>query len=80
MSIYILQEYYLKMLIFRRYTTCITQMSRIFSYADLALQTILSGIQVDRPVTVAEQSKACTVFARSESGIVGSNTTQGMDV
>jgi hypothetical protein len=25
------------------------------------------------PVTVAERSKACTVFARSEAGIVGSN-------
>jgi hypothetical protein len=32
------------------------------------------------PVTVAERSKACTVFARSEAGIVGSNLTQGMDV
>ncbi|PNF20358.1 hypothetical protein B7P43_G12827 [Cryptotermes secundus] len=32
------------------------------------------------PVTVAERSKACTVFARSEAGIVGSNPTQGMDV
>jgi hypothetical protein len=27
-----------------------------------------------------ERSKACTVFARSEAGIVGSNPTQGMDV
>jgi hypothetical protein len=33
-----------------------------------------------RPVTVAERSKACIVFARSEAGIVGSNPTQGMDV
>jgi hypothetical protein len=33
-----------------------------------------------RPVTVAERSKACTVFARSEVGIVGSKPTQGMDV
>jgi hypothetical protein len=32
------------------------------------------------PVTVAEQSKTCTVFAPSEAGIVGSNPTQGMDV
>jgi hypothetical protein len=32
------------------------------------------------PVTVAEQSKACTVFTRSEVGIVGSNHTQVMDV
>jgi hypothetical protein len=32
-----------------------------------------------KPVTVAERSKACTVFARSEAGIVGSNLIQGMD-
>jgi hypothetical protein len=32
------------------------------------------------PVTVAERSKACTAFARSEAGIVCSNPTQGMDV
>jgi hypothetical protein len=31
-------------------------------------------------VTVAEQSKACTVFARSEPVIVGLNPTQSMDV
>jgi hypothetical protein len=34
----------------------------------------------NRPVTVAERPKACTVFARSEARIVGSNRTQGMDV
>jgi hypothetical protein len=33
-----------------------------------------------RLVTVAERSKACTVFVRSEAGIVGSNRTQAMDV
>jgi hypothetical protein len=32
------------------------------------------------PVTVAQRSEACTVLARSEAGIVGSNLTQGMDV
>jgi hypothetical protein len=32
------------------------------------------------PVMVAERSEACTVFARSEAGIVDSNPTQGMDV
>jgi hypothetical protein len=32
------------------------------------------------PATVAEPFKACTVFARSEAGIVGSNPTEGMDV
>jgi hypothetical protein len=31
-------------------------------------------------ITVAARSKAWTVFARSEAGIVGSNPTQGMDV
>jgi hypothetical protein len=31
-------------------------------------------------ITVAASSKACTVFARSEAGIVGSNPTQGMDI
>jgi hypothetical protein len=33
-----------------------------------------------RPVTVVEQSKACTIFGLSEAGIVGSNPTQGIDV
>jgi hypothetical protein len=32
------------------------------------------------PITVAALSKASTVFARSNAGIVGSNATQGMDV
>jgi hypothetical protein len=32
------------------------------------------------PVTIAERSKLCTVFARSEAGIGGSNPTYGMDV
>jgi hypothetical protein len=33
-----------------------------------------------RPVRVAERSEACTVFARSEAAIMGSNPTQGMDL
>jgi hypothetical protein len=37
-------------------------------------------LYINMPVTVAERSKACTVFARSEAGIVGSNPAQGMDV
>jgi hypothetical protein len=32
------------------------------------------------PVTVAERSKAWTVFARADTGTVGSDPTQGMDV
>jgi hypothetical protein len=31
-------------------------------------------------ITLAARSKACNVFARSNTGIVGSNLTQGMDV
>jgi hypothetical protein len=39
-------------------------------------------IRVDsvHPITVAARSKAWTVFARSNTGIVGSNPSQGMDV
>jgi hypothetical protein len=33
-----------------------------------------------KPVMVAEQSKACTVFTRSEAGIVGPYPTQDMDI
>jgi hypothetical protein len=33
-----------------------------------------------KPITVAAQSKAWTVFARWNAGIVGSNPTRGMDV
>jgi hypothetical protein len=32
------------------------------------------------PITVAARSEAWTVFTRSNTGIVGSNPTQGMDV
>jgi hypothetical protein len=34
----------------------------------------------DVPVTVVARSKAWTVFARSNVGMVGSNSTQGMDI
>jgi hypothetical protein len=40
----------------------------------------LSGFIYFRPVIVAERSKACTIFARSEAGIVGSTPTEVMDV
>jgi hypothetical protein len=33
-----------------------------------------------RPITVAALSKVWTLFARSNTGIVGSSPTQGMDV
>jgi hypothetical protein len=38
------------------------------------------SISYPGPVTVAERSKACTVFARSEAGIMGYNPNQGFDV
>jgi hypothetical protein len=41
---------------------------------------ICSQGKTSRPVTVAERSKEHTVFARTETGIMGSNPTQGMDV
>jgi hypothetical protein len=31
-----------------------------------------------KPVMITERSKACTVFARSETGIMCSNPTQSM--
>jgi hypothetical protein len=42
--------------------------------------TYFTHVNSQRPVTVAERSKACTDFGRSEAGIVGSNPTQGIDV
>jgi hypothetical protein len=33
-----------------------------------------------KPITVAARSKTRTVFARSNTGVVGSNPTRGMDV
>jgi hypothetical protein len=51
--------------------------NEIFS---LLTKIIVFTIMSHPPVTVAGGSKACTAFARSEAGIVGSNPTQGMDV
>jgi hypothetical protein len=45
----------------------------------VTIHLIDAGMEIG-PVTVAERSKACTVFARSEAGIVGSNPREGMDV
>jgi hypothetical protein len=41
---------------------------------------IYCWVLVKLPVTVDDRSKACTVFARSEAGMVGSNPTQDMDI
>jgi hypothetical protein len=45
---------------------------------NIAIQAAI--IIITMPVTVDERSRACTVFARSEAGIVGLNPTQVMDV
>jgi hypothetical protein len=52
----------------------------IFYLRTIKEQYIYSSIELSEPATVAEWSRACTVFALSEAGIVGSNPTQGMDV
>jgi hypothetical protein len=40
----------------------------------------IGDADVTVPITVAARSRARTVFARSNAGIVGSNPTQGIDV
>jgi hypothetical protein len=47
-----------------------------FPYFHAHFTTVTSNL----PITVAARSKAWTVFARSNTGIVSSNRTQGMDV
>jgi hypothetical protein len=44
------------------------------------LRNLFARMTTISSVTVAEHSKACTVFTRSEAGTMGSNPTQGMDV
>jgi hypothetical protein len=57
-------------------------MSGSFKIAPRKLAKItlhLVELQTRWPITVAARSKARTVFARSNAGIVVSNPTQGMD-
>jgi hypothetical protein len=56
------------------YATASLNFESIFSSYIFQQQTI------KEPVTVAERSKACTVFAFSEAAIVGSNPPHGRDV
>jgi hypothetical protein len=46
----------------------------------LSISSNFKAYEAYGPVTVTARSKAWTVFARSNAGIVGSNPTQGMDV
>jgi hypothetical protein len=62
---------------FRKYIE--TRKHRVRNETLLEKYMLLVMIRNIVPVTVTERSKAWTVFARSEAGIVGSNPTEGMD-
>jgi hypothetical protein len=57
----------------QKLTRCFSQMHSWFYILNLTNLT-------NWPITVAARSEAWTIFARSNTGIVGSNPTQGMDV
>jgi hypothetical protein len=64
-------------------TNCIIPLRRrSTSSQDLVVLTacchVFYHLWFSQPVTVAERSKACTVFARSEAGIVGSNPKKAL--
>jgi hypothetical protein len=61
-----------------RFTRRWLNLSRQTSTDEILLEMSISSGK--SPVTVAERPKACTVFARSEAGIVCSNPTQNMDI
>jgi hypothetical protein len=42
--------------------------------------TLMFLLLIELPVSMAERSKASTVFGRSNIGIAGSNPSSGMDV
>jgi hypothetical protein len=57
-------------------------MWQLYSQRSITLCTDIKNknVYLYPPITVAARSKAWTVFARSNTGIVGSNSTEGMDV
>jgi hypothetical protein len=60
---------------------CIASRSYILSQYVIGYDYLnITSKRRSSPVTVAERSKACTIFVRSEAGIVDSNPTKGMDV
>jgi hypothetical protein len=56
-------------------TQCIIAKTIIGSF-----RVTISAFWDTTPITVAAWSKAWTIFARSNTGIVGLNPTQGMNV
>jgi hypothetical protein len=57
-----------------------TFLSFVTLRAHLIIYDLMNLRIIDLPNTVAARSKAWTVFTRSNSGIVGSNPIQSMDV
>jgi hypothetical protein len=46
----------------------------------ITIEPVFKNYKKTMPITLVVLSKAWTVFARSDAGIVGSNPTQGMDI
>jgi hypothetical protein len=65
---------------FQSYVMCQESTVKVRPIGKFNLSSNLFIQWVHWPVTVASRSKTWTVFARSKSGIVGSNPTLGMDV
>jgi hypothetical protein len=61
-----------------KYSTLLPNVNQY--YFTVTLKCNICVRMVSPPITVAAQSKACTVFDRSKAGIMGSNSTLGMDV
>jgi hypothetical protein len=51
-------------------------MTGLIEHSQVVITNNYNALQITMPVTVAERSKACTVFARSEAEIVSSNPTK----
>jgi hypothetical protein len=49
-------------------------------YTELLCLMNLIKLKVNKPVSIAERSKACTVYDRLNIEITGSNPARGMDV
>jgi hypothetical protein len=56
------------------------EIERYFGGLDSVLEDKVMGTGSDQPITVAARSTAWTVFACWNTGIVGSNPTEGIDV
>jgi hypothetical protein len=53
---------------------------QLYRLRTIRMRILLLLVKAGKPITVTARSKTLTVFARSNAGIVNSNTTQGMNV